>query len=600
MIRRFRSKGGGDPEAGIAMVMVLGITTVVTLLAASMVAYSLGSHRNARADQDWNAALSAAYAGIEEYQSRLANDPGYYTLGNPASTFSSDSSSVVTMPTGSAENPAFSLTSWADIPGSTGAASFRYEVDNSDYFLDGTLRLRSTGRAGGDTRSIVADLRQRGFIDFLYFTDYEIQDPVLSGADVTDCVKYAHGTSPRLQSSNCSEIAFGSSDVLNGPVHSNDAIRACQATFNGQTTTAYSPATGDRYKLMTSNGSSCSASTFAVNGSGPAFQATIGMPQTNSELRKETRGDLPLIVPRPGCLYTGPTTFTLMNDGTMRVVSPWTQYTSASPTAANNAGCGTPGSGGLGATTGSGSSQRYVGQVIAVPDSNVAFVQNVPSVSSDPNYAPAGRTPVGTDQVACANDESNNVGYPYRHPTNSTYHELTPLASTATNTAYGCRNGDAFVSGELDGKLTIASENYIYATGDIEYEDPQIDLLGLVGNNAVFVWNPTYNNGGYYDSLLTDWDRRIDAAILSVGHTFQVQNYSRGDNRGTLTINGAIAQRFRGVVRSGSRGYAKNYMYDERYRYTAPPKFLSPVTSTYGVSVWAETKPVFDVDGNYR
>ena len=30
-------------------------------------------------------------------------------------------------------------------------------------------------------------------------------------------------------------------------------------------------------------------------------------------------------------------------------------------------------------------------------------------------------------------------------------------------------------------------------------------------------------------------DRKIDAAILSVGHTFQVQNYERGD-RGTLIV----------------------------------------------------------------
>ncbi len=77
----------------------------------------------------------------------------------------------------------------------------------------------------------------------------------------------------------------------------------------------------------------------------------------------------------------------------------------------------------------------------------------------------------------------------------------------------------------------------------------------------------------------------------------QVQNYDVGGNRGTLTVTGAIAQKFRGIVRSGSNGYAKNYLYDERLRYTAPPKFLSPVTTTYGVTVWIEVGKAFNGDG---
>ncbi len=104
-----------------------------------------------------------------------------------------------------------------------------------------------------------------------------------------------------------------------------------------------------------------------------------------------------------------------------------------------------------------------------------------------------------------------------------------------------------FVKGDLKGQVTVAAENFVYATGDIKYEDDSRDMLGLVGNNAVLVWNPMNTSN---DNMLTDSSRRIDAAILSVAHTFQVQNYDRGGNRGTLTINGAIAQKFRGIVRS--------------------------------------------------
>jgi hypothetical protein len=32
----------------------------------------------------------------------------------------------------------------------------------------------------------------------------------------------------------------------------------------------------------------------------------------------------------------------------------------------------------------------------------------------------------------------------------------------------------------------------------------------------------------------------------------------------------------------------------------APPKYLSPVTTTYGVSVWVEVSPVFQSTGAYQ
>jgi hypothetical protein len=79
-----------------------------------------------------------------------------------------------------------------------------------------------------------------------------------------------------------------------------------------------------------------------------------------------------------------------------------------------------------------------------------------------------------------------------------------------------------------------------------------------------------------------------------------VQNYNVGSSRGTLTILGSVAQKFRGAVgTTGGTGYTKNYIYDARFRYTAPPKFLSPVTTTYGVNVWVEISPIFKSNGCY-
>lgn len=575
MIRLVRARLAG--EKGAALPMVIGITVVLGLLVTTAVAFATGGFRQAAATQEWSASLAAAYAGVEDYQSRLSEDTSYVQYGNPLAAFSSTSD--VRLPTGANANAAFNVAAgepWVSIPVPAGGESssfFRYEVDNSEYAGSGVIRVRSTGKVGAETRTIVADLRQSGFIDFLYFTDYEIQDPSFSGAS-SSCVKYWWDGRSGI-SGNCGEIAFSGGDTVDGPVHSNDTIRICNATFVGKVTTSYAPASGLRYNPRNSNGSSCSGQVFNVLQS-PSFSPVIGMPATNSQHLRETRSDLITDgVPRPGCLYTGPTEIQLNSNGTITVRSPWTLKTRITGSPATNGSAPAE----CGSLSGLHSSS---GATFALPPSNVIYVQDVPAVSSDPNYWKSNKQPSNVDcKSISGNRDGNGIGYP-------TYYE------TASSSSYQCRVGDLFVKGTLSGQTTLSAEHYVYVTGDIKYKNPDEDVLGLVGNDAVWVWNPTDSSNR---TLLSDYNRRIDAAILSVGHTFAVQNPGAGSGRGTLTVNGAIAQKFRGIVRQGNGGYTKDYVYDTRLRYTAPPKFLSPVTTSYGVNVWIEVSPAFDSTG---
>ena len=189
-------------EEGVALIVVIGIAAVLTVLVTAALSLSLGGLVKARTDQDWNAAMAAAYAGVDDYKSKLANDNTYMQYGNPDSPFSAASKAAGTLalPTGSAINPAFGIGqagSWATVPGSGGTATYRYEVDNSNYWATGVLRLQSTGRVGNQTRSIVVNLKQAGFIDFLYFTNYEVQDPDLTGMNGTNGQPNVPSTSGR-------------------------------------------------------------------------------------------------------------------------------------------------------------------------------------------------------------------------------------------------------------------------------------------------------------------------------------------------------------------------------------------------------------------
>ena len=574
-------------QDGMAMIMVIGVGSVMTILIVAALAMSFGTQNKAKTDTEWNGALAAAFAGIEEYQSHLSEEPGYVQYGNPASLFSHPTqtgTATVTLPTGTLANPAFGVGptgTWAQAEDMDGNPTFkyRYEVDNSKYSSTGNIRLRSTGLVGGETRSVVADLRQTGFIDYLYFTDLEMTDPAIANGGCS----LVHTWEGR---GGCT-IQFGTSDILEGAVHSNDTLYICASRFK-QTVTTGKP--GGGYVRP----SGCALPTFDKGA--PVFSPSVPMPATNTELLKETRSDLTgTTVPRPGCLYTGPTQITFLAGGKMNVKSPWTQFTNTtgSPTSGgnniNSAQCGLPSA-----------LQSAAGATVNVLKNNVVFVQNIPLTGI--NSATATQTTTTGSNTRCKNlagaslttsagYSQNVVGYPLAT-------EKPPVVGTDATASYGCRNGDLFISGtNSGGAITLAAQNYIYVTGDLRYNNTDSDMIGLVGNNAIWVHNPITVS----DAFINGNNRRIDAALLSVAHTFTVQNYTVGSSRGTLTVYGSIAQKFRGPVGTTSpTGYTKNYLYDPRFRYTAPPKFLSPVTTTYGINVWVEISPVYNVDGTYK
>jgi hypothetical protein len=172
-----------------------------------------------------------------------------------------------------------------------------------------------------------------------------------------------------------------------------------------------------------------------------------------------------------------------------------------------------------------------------------------------------------------------------------------------TNVPAGC--GNAEVQGTYSQSLTITAENDILIRDDLKMAAGSDALLGLISNNFIRAYHPTRsvpvydaasgqyectNEGGPAQNL------QIDAAILSLSHSFIHDQYYCGSPTGTLTINGAIAQKFRGPVGTGSgstisTGYIKKYNYDDRLRFRSPPKFLDPVRAGWLVQLYTEQVP---------
>ena len=609
MIRILRALRDRDGERGAALVAVIGIGMLVLVLVATLVSVATSGARATRTDRDWAAAAAAAYAGIADYQARLNADNSYGNHGDPKAPFSKATGSTFSKGTGG--NPAFDWEAgkrWVAVPGAQGTASdgsYRYAVDNSKLVSQGVIRLQSTGRVGTTTRSFVANVKPDGFSNYLYFTNYESQDPSVS-AETYSCGRNCTAPcvsayQPYAGPTNCQYIQFGTGDTLEGPVRSNDQFRICGATFKKTVQSVFG---------WSRTGCSGTTPVFASN---PTTSSTLTPPATIADLRDYMRTDLSSTVNTvegPGCLYTGPTKITFLGNGKVNIVSPMTVKTTVTGTSERSGGLLTGGDaparcGAVDAL------HRDTGATIDVPKNNLIFVQNAPGkrsgTSQDPNLWSA--SAYKSQSTACTNPvraststtlPTNGVGFP-EVGSSTADSEADPTAGGGNKVAdpYGCSNGDVFVQGTVDKAVTVAAEHYAYVTGDIVYPSTRVasTVLGLIGQRAVWVWNPVNSSGTAYDAK----NRRIDAAILSNDGTFAVQNYTLGTSRGTLSVNGSIAQNFRGAVgTAGGTGYLKDYLYDDSLATYTPPKFPQPTVTTYRVKSQVESRTAYTADGAPR
>lgn len=476
------------------------------------------------------------------------------------------------------DNPA--LTGFTTIPGGDG--QFSYTVDASDIGATGAIVVTSTGRVNGVERTLEARLRRRTFLDYLYFTEYETSDPVTYPTQnaqqwaADNCSRHRYDDPPRHE--ECRDIYWVNGDTVDGPFHTNDQIAVFRnPQWRDLATTSQPDAT--YYDLQADR--SCES-----RGNPPGCTS-------NPQFRGGREFDDPLVLPPSnnqikaqadprlsgeGCMYVGATFIRLNADGSATVTSEATDDPSATK-------CPTDGT------------------MTSLPPNGVIYVRG----------AQAGET--------CL-DESP-------HP-----YDLDDDITTYDHCA-----GDVFIEGTLDGRLTIATENNVVITDDLEYEGGRgagtDDMLGLVANNFVEIMHPVRGNGRFFWDYIGEifpggpitaddcdattgggrycWvvaedtdniaylgrngtntfrNPRIDAAVLAVAHSFRVQNHDHGNALGTIDLFGTIAQLYRGPVGTfgggGNTGYLKDYNYDPRLEFISPPHFLDPVESAWKIRSQSE------------
>jgi len=523
-------------QRGFSMLLVIMAMLVTAMFVAAAYAGANGDLPLSGNAKDRKVTYAAAEAGLNFYSTHLNQDPDYWTH-----------CANVPAPNATEKNPVTGVWSGSDVTrpwrNVTGAPS-QYTIEilpangnaacvegNQDTVLDrnsGSFRIRVTGRPYPNStlkRSIVASFKRKGFLDYLWFTDYEDQDYESLGNQnartsafnyCRDLYRWQRPASNPEGYSKCPEIQWVSGDVVDGPLHSNDSLLTCGAPQWGRV--GYT----DRIEVVPKlNG--------RVKDSGCTGDADIkGVWKTGVGKMKAPDNNQPLadIAAKTGKLFSGRTIIRLLGDN-MTVTNDG--VTSTMPIPANNV-------------------------IYVKSDAGVCTTQ----YPADTDY---------TDGTACGNVYVSG-----------TYNKNLTIAADV----------DVIIAPTAGGALNFSSGDQAL-THPADKDVVLGLVANRFVRVAHRVNNRSYNSGGTLTgcaNLAPAWgDAGLDvqAAVLALQHSWIVDNYGCGAALGDLNVTGAITQLYRGPVGSGkgATGFLKKYSYDQRFKYRSPPFFLNPVDAQW-------------------
>jgi Tfp pilus assembly protein PilE len=503
-------------ESGFTMIIAIGVLFVATLLMVAAFTVANGDiHLSAR-DAANKQAYYAALAGIQEYEYHLQTNPDYWeTCEAPASIVpetATESYKITLLAAASGEEKGLKACSTAK--------PFESMIESTGSAAN-TFRIESVGTTGKSSRTIIATFKVTGFLNFIYYTNYEELDPALLGiSQPQECEKYQTESRP----STCQNIVFVTGDEVKGPMHTNDSVDICNSPVFGRA--GHNPLDIVEFvRGAFTEGNCTNKATFNTATKNYVKGTELPPPSSDASLGSyvESANE-----------FTGVTKLVL--NGTTETI----------------------------AVTNGGKTST-----IKWPENGLIWVKS----SEGSNSCKYVYSPFESDEA----EEEKEEAYCGNVYVSGTYNKSLTIGSDDDVII----NGNVYptsVAGKLSVKeptvptgtatLGLIANNYVRVYHPVAGNNP-----GLSGRCSA------ENASGSLSNL---W---IYAAILSTTHSFIVDNFNCGKELEDLNVYGAIAQNFRGPVgTTGGTGYLKNYNYDGRLAVDEPPYFLSPLNAGWQVS----------------
>ncbi|MHB1538725.1 MAG: pilus assembly PilX family protein [Solirubrobacteraceae bacterium] len=575
-------------EEGLTMIVVLGVMLVTSLIVVAVFTSANGEVHLTATSLAQKKAYYAAEAGIQDYEYHLTQDGNYLAYCTEPSPKNEALNQYYKTPAGT-EPQAPSELHTVELPEVERASSEeRYAIElipaASDTIANdkqcdprhlvetmveekgaatGTFRIKSVGFSGKAIAEIVATFRNANFVSYVWYTVYEVADPVIMGAPPrrqpsywSDCAHYytEREELPEKQCYNLNNF-FSNGESINGPMHVEDQVGVCGEPTFGRTATDKIEF-GDGNKRQEA-GASGYSSEGCGNAARPVFKGTHILPNVVPSMPPPPGDEELKHIVEPSYSFVGKTEIVLEN-GSMTIKE---FYDAATKSAEVKVRSGVP-----------------------FPASGVIYVSNVPG-GYCPTYSPFGPVPSYTEDTEC---------------------------------------GNVYVRGRYTESLTIASENDVVINGNILTPTSPEDtanatpttnaLLGLIANNFIRIYHPLSGErepemGGCGESTnltkanITKRDVEmgvkpdleepiIYAAMLAVKQAIMVDNFDCGEpNLGHLNVYGTLAGLFSngmtGVIVpswGGPRtvhGYSYRAEYDNRLQAEEPPHFLNPIQAAW-------------------
>jgi hypothetical protein len=281
-------------EEGFTMIVAVLILFISSLIVTATFVAAEGDIKLTRTDTNQKKAYYAALAGISAYKYQMSSNAYYWKTCPtiPSAEKQKEGTKEATVP--GTEDEKYAVKTYhsethTQAECESGKQSAILETTGKAI---GTFRIESTGYAGSGsskaTRSLVATFTHPGFLDYVYFTNYEILDPAAQSPEPTECEHYYAYRVEHSLTGTCGTIQFAANDKVKGPMHTNDAAAICA---EGSSKPTFGRTSADKIEMNGGHygaGGSCSNSpeilgTFTEEG------PTLTPPETDNELL-ETAG----------------------------------------------------------------------------------------------------------------------------------------------------------------------------------------------------------------------------------------------------------------------------------------------------------------------
>ncbi len=221
-------------QDGFTLIMALGIMFIAALLMAVAFKAATSDVRLSHDDATQKQAYYAALAGIQEYEYHLQANPDYWqTCATPNGSLKEEGKKeeehyeitllpASTAPSGTKEcstsNPTGTMIQ------SKGAAANTFRIESIGTW-------GKPGVSGYDQRKLIATFHVVGFLNYIYFTEFEVEDPEISEPEGSSECAHLKSEREKLKVS-CELIVFTTGDSIEGPMHTDDSVDLCgKASF---------------------------------------------------------------------------------------------------------------------------------------------------------------------------------------------------------------------------------------------------------------------------------------------------------------------------------------------------------------------------------